>query len=134
MVLAMSKSTKPEVRQLTTTEGFLCGAFAACIAVCNTFESSKEITLLILSLVQVTASNPAEVVKTRLQLQGELAKGGGKKVYNSAVDALVKTWKNEGLRGVQRGLTPAVSVVIYGTSWLITLDVVFLSGTYLGCL
>ncbi|KAF8466508.1 oxaloacetate carrier [Gautieria morchelliformis] len=83
----MSKTLEPEVRQLTTTEGFLCGAVAACIA--------------------VTASNPAEVVKTRLQLQGELAKGGGKKVYNSAIDAFVKTWKNEGLRGVQRGLTPA---------------------------
>jgi Mitochondrial carrier protein len=69
--------------------------------------------LLILGWLQVTASNPAEVIKTRLQLQGELAKDGGKKVYHSAIDALVKTWKNEGLRGVQRGLTPAVSAVFY---------------------
>lgn len=50
----------------------------------------------------------AEVAKTRLQLQGELAKGGGgKRVYTSAVDVLRKTWKNEGMRGVQRGLPPA---------------------------
>lgn len=61
---------------------------------------------------QVTVSNPAEVAKTRLQLQGELSKGGGKKVYNNAIDVLSKTWKNEGIRGMQRGLGPAVSSVI----------------------
>ena len=54
-------------------------------------------------------SNPAEVAKTRLQLQGELAEGGGERVYRSAVDVLVKTWRNEGIRGLQRGLAPAVS-------------------------
>ncbi|KAG5342050.1 hypothetical protein C0989_005730 [Termitomyces sp. Mn162] len=72
---------------ISTTEGFICGGIAACIA--------------------VTISNPAEVAKTRLQLQGELAKGGGVKVYNNAVDVLRKTYINEGLRGVQRGLGPA---------------------------
>ena len=51
----------------------------------------------------------AEVAKTRLQLQGELAKDGGIRVYNSAVDVLSKTFRNEGLRGLQRGLAPAVS-------------------------
>jgi solute carrier family 25, member 34/35 len=50
-----------------------------------------------------------EVSKTRMQLQGELAKDGGVKVYNNALDAIKKTWKNEGIRGVQRGLPPAVS-------------------------
>ena len=55
-------------------------------------------------------SNPAEVAKTRLQLQGELVKGGGERVYKSAIDVLVKTWRNEGLRGLQRGLAPAVSI------------------------
>jgi hypothetical protein len=55
-------------------------------------------------------SNPFEVAKTRLQLQGELAKGGGVKVYNNALDLLAKTWRNEGLRGLQRGLGPAVSL------------------------
>ncbi|OBZ79961.1 Mitochondrial oxaloacetate transport protein [Grifola frondosa] len=74
-------------RPLSTAEGFICGGIAACVA--------------------VTISNPAEVAKTRLQLQGELAKGGGEKVYKNVVDVVVKTWKNEGLRGVQRGLGPA---------------------------
>jgi hypothetical protein len=59
---------------------------------------------------QVTVSNPAEVAKTRLQLQGELAKDGVKKVYSSAIDVLGKTWKNEGIRGLQRGLAPAVRI------------------------
>ena len=50
----------------------------------------------------------AEVAKTRLQLQGELMKGGGERVYKNVFDVLLKTWRNEGLRGVQRGLGPAV--------------------------
>ena len=53
-------------------------------------------------------SNPAEVAKTRMQLQGELAKKGGEKVYKNALDVIAKTWRNEGIRGVQRGLGPAV--------------------------
>ena len=55
----------------------------------------------------------AEVAKTRLQLQGELAKDGGVKVYNSAIDVLSKTFRNEGIRGLQRGLAPAVSDCVY---------------------
>ncbi|ESK92718.1 oxaloacetate carrier [Moniliophthora roreri MCA 2997] len=73
--------------KISTTEGFILGGIAACIA--------------------VTISNPAEVVKTRLQLQGELAKAGAPKVYSNAIDALAKTWRNEGIRGIQRGLGPA---------------------------
>ncbi|KAF7302715.1 hypothetical protein HMN09_00906400 [Mycena chlorophos] len=73
-------------RPLSTTEGFICGGIAACIA--------------------VTVSNPAEVMKTRLQLQGELAKTS-QKVYNNAFDAMRKTYRNEGIRGIQRGLGPA---------------------------
>lgn len=60
----------------------------------------------------MTISNPAEVAKTRLQLQGELAKGGEKKVYKSALDVFSKTWKNEGIRGMQRGLGPAYAYQI----------------------
>ncbi|KAF7337500.1 hypothetical protein MSAN_02223000 [Mycena sanguinolenta] len=74
-------------RPISTAEGFLCGGLAACIA--------------------VTISNPAEVAKTRLQLQGELAKTGTAKVYANAFDAMGKTYKNEGIRGMQRGLGPA---------------------------
>ncbi|KAF4612220.1 hypothetical protein D9613_004237 [Agrocybe pediades] len=79
-------------RPVSTLEGFICGGIAACIA--------------------VTVSNPAEVAKTRLQLQGELAKDGGTKVYNNAIDVLRKTWKHEGIRGVQRGLPPAYAYQI----------------------
>lgn len=59
--------------------------------------------------LKVTFSNPAEVAKTRLQLQGELTKEGGKKVYKHVLDVITKTWKNEGIRGIQRGLFPGVS-------------------------
>ncbi|KAF8634886.1 hypothetical protein AX15_000639 [Amanita polypyramis BW_CC] len=77
----------PTPRLLSTTEGFFCGGIAACLA--------------------VTVSNPAEVAKTRLQLQGELAKKTGVKVYNNVLDVFKKTFKNEGVRGLQRGLTTA---------------------------
>jgi solute carrier family 25 protein 34/35 len=80
-----SRSETP--RPLSTTEGFLLGGVAACVA--------------------VTFSNPAEVAKTRLQLQGELVKGGGAKVYRNVFDVFTKTWRNEGIRGIQRGLSPA---------------------------
>lgn len=66
----------------------------------------------------MTISNPAEVAKTRLQLQGELAKGGGVKVYNSPFDVFAKTWRNEGVRGIQRGLGPAVSRIVLRISTL----------------
>ncbi|KAF9225521.1 mitochondrial carrier [Gyrodon lividus] len=85
-------SMQPPLRSLSTAEGFLCGGLAACIA--------------------VTVSNPAEVAKTRMQLQGELAKGGGQKVYKNPLDVFAKTWRNEGIRGLQRGLSPAYAYQI----------------------
>ncbi|KAL4070687.1 oxaloacetate carrier [Scleroderma citrinum] len=87
-------STQGQVnsRSVTTFEGFVCGGIAACIA--------------------VTVSNPAEVAKTRMQLQGELAREGGQKVYKNALDVLAKTWRNEGIRGLQRGLSPAYAYQI----------------------
>ncbi|KAJ6575422.1 oxaloacetate carrier [Mycena capillaripes] len=79
-------------RPISTAEGFVCGGMAASIA--------------------VTVSNPAEVAKTRLQLQGELAKIGTEKVYKNALDVMAKTYKNEGIRGMQRGLGPAYAYQI----------------------
>ncbi|KAJ3981587.1 oxaloacetate carrier [Lentinula detonsa] len=73
---------------ISTPVGFVLGGIAAYIA--------------------VTISNPADVIKTRLQLQGELAKAGAVRVYQHAPDAFVKTWKNKGIRGLQRGLGPAI--------------------------
>jgi len=45
------------------------------------------------------------VAKTRLQLDAELRRGN--KVYSGPMDVFYRTWKLEGIRGVQRGLGPA---------------------------
>ncbi|KAJ7675317.1 oxaloacetate carrier [Mycena rosella] len=88
----MSSLAPVKGRPISTAEGFVCGGIAASIA--------------------VTVSNPAEVAKTRLQLQGELAKSGAAKVYKNAFDVMGKTYKNEGIRGMQRGLGPAYAYQI----------------------
>ena len=67
----------------------------------------------------MTVSNPAEVAKTRMQLQGELAKQGAAKVYKNTLDVIAKTWRNEGIRGVQRGLGPAVSALLSHSGQLV---------------
>jgi solute carrier family 25 protein 34/35 len=72
--------------------GFTAGALAACGA--------------------VTFTNPWEVVKTRLQLQGEL-QAHAKKQYTNAFSAFVKIFKNEGISGLQRGLVPAYIYQIF---------------------
>lgn len=76
-------------KPLSLAESFMCGGLAGCAA--------------------VTISNIPETLKTRLQLQGELQRTSPNtpKVYNGLTDVFVKTWKNEGLRGLQRGLGPA---------------------------
>jgi solute carrier family 25 protein 34/35 len=77
--------------KLSTAEGFAVGSAAAGSA--------------------VLFSNPAESVKTRMQLQGELLEKGGPKqvrLYKNAFDCFVKTAKTEGFAGVQRGLGAAV--------------------------
>lgn len=99
-------STQGTSRPLSTAEGFVCGSIAACIAVSHRQIAPRRFFDI---NEQVTFSNPPEVAKTRLQLQGELAKSGGQKVYKNAIDVLAKTWKNEGIRGLQRGLGAAVS-------------------------
>ncbi|KAH8925105.1 mitochondrial carrier [Atractiella rhizophila] len=83
---AIPPTPKPKY-VLSTAESFIAGGIAACGS--------------------VTFTNPFEVAKTRLQLQGELQAKGTQKVYNNAFDALRKTWKFEGIRGVQSGLTAA---------------------------
>jgi hypothetical protein len=72
-------------------ESFFIGGAAACTA--------------------VTVSNPFEVAKVRMQLQGEPSKNGGERVYRNVGDVLSKTWRNEGIRGLQRGLVPAVCLL-----------------------
>ena len=60
--------------------------------------------------VAVVFTNPIDVAKTRLQLQGiALEKGGVKhKLYRGPFDCIVKTIQVEGVTGSQRGLTTAI--------------------------
>ncbi|KAJ2960781.1 hypothetical protein NUW54_g14417 [Trametes sanguinea] len=73
-------------------------------------------TCIAVKVFQVALPRHAEDVrrlcsaKTRMQLQGELMRHGGNKVYSNVFDALIKTWRNEGFRGVQRGLGPALLI------------------------
>ncbi|KAG0295485.1 Mitochondrial oxaloacetate carrier protein [Dissophora globulifera] len=66
--------------------GFLAGGIAACGA--------------------VTLTNPAELIKTRLQLQGELMRQvpGSTRIYTNFAQAFFHIAKFEGVRGLQRGL------------------------------
>lgn len=52
----------------------------------------------------VTVTNPFEVVKTRMQLHGELGTRGQSQ---SPFRVFGQTLKHEGVRGIQRGLGPA---------------------------
>uniref|UniRef100_A0A671LXP2 Solute carrier family 25 member 34 n=1 Tax=Sinocyclocheilus anshuiensis TaxID=1608454 RepID=A0A671LXP2_9TELE len=54
-------------------------------------------------------TNPLEVVKTRLQLQGELqARGSYQRHYRGVLQALWVVGSTDGLRGLQKGLTAAL--------------------------
>lgn len=69
----------------TTTGAFIAGGIAACGA--------------------VTATHPFETVKIRLQLQGELqAKDVAVKKYTGVFQGVGVIVKNEGVRGIYRGL------------------------------
>ncbi|KAI1297155.1 Solute carrier family 25 member 35 [Halotydeus destructor] len=54
-------------------------------------------------------TNPLEVIKTRVQLQGELARKGNYKVhYKNVFHAFYVVARNEGILSLQKGLTPAI--------------------------
>ncbi|KAK3838041.1 MAG: mitochondrial carrier domain-containing protein [Linnemannia gamsii] len=92
--LAPTTATTTSQTSLTTATtqkpsavlGFIAGGMAACGA--------------------VTITNPAEVIKTRLQLQGELTRQvpGSKRIYTNFGQAMAHILRYEGIRGVQRGL------------------------------
>eukprot|EP00668_Euglena_longa_P041223 GGOE01054263.1.p1 GENE.GGOE01054263.1~~GGOE01054263.1.p1 ORF type:complete len:317 (-),score=79.05 GGOE01054263.1:170-1081(-) len=67
-------------------DNFLCAGFAAAGAIC--------------------IMNPVDVVKTRLQFQGEL--GHQSRVYSGVLQSLAQIGRLEGLRGLYRGLSAAV--------------------------
>lgn len=56
-------------------------------------------------------TNPLEVLKTRMQLQGELrAKGEHAIYYRNVLHAGYVVAKNDGILALQKGLTPALLV------------------------
>lgn len=76
----MSEQTK-----VSTLGGFIAGGVAACGA--------------------VTFTNPIELIKTRMQLQGELMKKSDvPKLYKNPIQAFVTIYKKEGIKGLQKGL------------------------------
>lgn len=73
----------------TTTGAFLAGGVAACGA--------------------VTVTHSFETVKIRLQLQGELqSKQNAPRLYKGVLHGVGAVYRNEGLRGLLRGLNCAV--------------------------
>lgn len=74
---------KHAAEELSTAGGFIAGGLAACGA--------------------VTFTNPIELIKTRMQLQGELSLGAAK-VYKNPFQAFALIYRNEGIRGLQQGL------------------------------
>ncbi|KAF9901179.1 Mitochondrial oxaloacetate carrier protein [Linnemannia zychae] len=84
---ALNNNTKvAPTKKPSAALGFLAGGIAACGA--------------------VTITNPAEVIKTRLQLQGELMRQapGTTRIYTNSGQAFLHIAKHEGIRGLQRGL------------------------------
>ncbi|EDW35861.1 GL16987 [Drosophila persimilis] len=54
-------------------------------------------------------TNPVEVIKIRMQLQGELAaRGSHAQPYKNVLQAFVAVAKNDGILGLQKGLAPAL--------------------------
>lgn len=86
--LDCSMTAKSDAQKISTFGGFIAGGLAACGA--------------------VTFTNPLELVKTRMQLEGELAKRSNvAKVYKNPIQALFLILKNEGIAGAQKGLVCA---------------------------
>mmetsp|Transcript_3350 Transcript_3350/g.7495 ORF Transcript_3350/g.7495 Transcript_3350/m.7495 type:complete len:305 (+) Transcript_3350:457-1371(+) len=57
----------------------------------------------------VLFTNPFEVAKNRLQMDNELRRGSQQqRAYTGMLDCIAKTWRAEGLVGVQRGLPLSV--------------------------
>ncbi|KAI5952390.1 OAC1 [Candida jiufengensis] len=90
--MSQSKSQPPKelptnnAQKVSTLGGFIAGGVAACGA--------------------VTFTNPIELIKTRMQLQGELSKTqkNQPKLYKNPIQAFGLIYKHEGLRGLQQGL------------------------------
>ncbi|XP_073457594.1 solute carrier family 25 member 34 [Aquarana catesbeiana] len=83
---SMTTPPTPPAIYISPPVDFVLGASACCMACVFT--------------------NPLEVVKTRLQLQGELrSRGTYTRHYRGVVQAMVAVCQADGLRGLQKGLT-----------------------------
>ncbi|KAJ3255545.1 hypothetical protein HK103_006181 [Boothiomyces macroporosus] len=59
----------------------------------------------------VVFTNPFDTAKVRMQLQGQSQRKYGAQapiLYKNSADAIRKIYVNEGIRGLQKGLTPAI--------------------------
>ncbi|CCE89559.1 Oac1p TDEL_0A02270 [Torulaspora delbrueckii] len=77
---------KSAAQKISKFGSFTAGGLAACIA--------------------VTVTNPIELVKIRMQLQGELS-SSLQRTYKNPVQGMGVIFKNEGIRGLQKGLVAA---------------------------
>ncbi|ODQ81229.1 hypothetical protein BABINDRAFT_33657 [Babjeviella inositovora NRRL Y-12698] len=84
--MTTSTHKKTAAQDISTLGGFMAGGVASCLA--------------------VTFTNPIEIVKTRLQLQGEMAAKDASvpRPYKNTFQALGAIYKNEGARALQKGL------------------------------
>ncbi|XP_046438984.1 mitochondrial folate transporter/carrier-like [Daphnia pulex] len=57
-------------------------------------------------LITLVLTNPIYVIKTRLCLQFGAQEFSEEKRYSGIIDALVKTYRNEGIKGFYKGLLP----------------------------
>jgi len=77
-------------------DSFLCGGISSMTAICFL--------------------HPVDVVKTRLQFQGELAKTSNVKTYNSILGSIAAIFRHEGVLGLYRGIIPALLLQFMVTS------------------
>jgi hypothetical protein len=61
------------------------------------------------AIAAISVMHPVDVVKSRLQIQGENGVGRGKR-YTGVVSSLVRIARSEGVRGLYRGLLPAYAM------------------------
>ncbi|GFP67854.1 mitochondrial oxaloacetate transport protein [Saccharomyces cerevisiae] len=77
---------KTAAQKISKFGSFVAGGLAACIA--------------------VTVTNPIELIKIRMQLQGEMSASAAK-VYKNPIQGMAVIFKNEGIKGLQKGLNAA---------------------------
>lgn len=77
---------KTAAQKISKFGSFVAGGLAACIA--------------------VTVTNPIELIKIRMQLQGEMSASAAR-VYKNPIQGMAVIFKNEGIKGLQKGLNAA---------------------------